>query len=745
MSFLERPIFKPHLRVEPVPGEGVFLLHERGQHVLEGKLYEQISPLIDGRTTDDLVKTLAGKVPPNKVYYVLNLLQQKGFVVESKNHFQNGHAAFWSAQNVDLQQAADRLKKTEVSLTAFGDVASAPMNAALKSFGVSLNDTGELGVVVTDDYLQSGLETYNREQIKSGRPWILVKPVGLELWFGPVFRPGTYGCWECLARRIRDNQEVSSFVRRLSSKSDFLPVTPVSTPGTQQIAWNLAALEVSRIVIDTPTIISETQMATLNLSTLKTQIHKFQKLSDCSICGEVKPVAKPQAPELQSVKKKFTSDGGHRTVSPETTLKKYRHLVSPITGVVQCLEPISPDEKVPVYISGSNMAMLPDNLKMLKLGLRSMSAGKGKTEIQAKVSALCEAIERYSGLFKGDVFRTRSSYNTLGKQAIHPNDCMQFSDRQYKNRETLNARESRFNYVTERLDDDTVISWTPVWSLSGKHCKYLPTSYLYFYPKKLDEPDFCRGDSNGNASGNTLEEAILQGFFELVERDAVALWWYNRIKKPGVDLASFEEPYFADQIDYYKTLDREIWALDLTSDLRIPTFAGLSRKMIGDTENITVGFGSHFDPKIALQRALTEMNQSLNFAKGFEENSDHSKMDDEMVHWYGNATLDNQPYLVADENQTHSMLTDYSLLSTDDFLEDVRTCQRIVENLGMEMFVLDQTRAETGLSVVKVIVPGLRHFWERFAPGRLYDVPVKMGWLENPTPEEELNPIPMFL
>ena len=72
-------------------------------------------------------------------------------------------------------------------------------------------------------------------------------------------------------------------------------------------------------------------------------------------------------------------------------------------------------------------------------------------------------------------------------------------------------------------------------------------------------------------------------------------------------------------------------------------------------------------------------------------------------------------------------------------------CQALVEGQGMEMMVLDQTRAEIGLPVVKVIVPGLRHFWARYAPGRLYDVPVRLGWLPAPTPEEELNPIPMFL
>jgi ribosomal protein S12 methylthiotransferase accessory factor len=39
----------------------------------------------------------------------------------------------------------------------------------------------------------------------------------------------------------------------------------------------------------------------------------------------------------------------------------------------------------------------------------------------------------------------------------------------------------------------------------------------------------------------------------------------------------------------------------------------------------------------------------------------------------------------------------------------------------------------------------LRHFWKRLAPGRLYDIPVKMGWLDAPLKEEELNPIGLFV
>jgi oxazoline/thiazoline synthase len=41
-------------------------------------------------------------------------------------------------------------------------------------------------------------------------------------------------------------------------------------------------------------------------------------------------------------------------------------------------------------------------------------------------------------------------------------------------------------------------------------------------------------------------------------------------------------------------------------------------------------------------------------------------------------------------------------------------------------------------------VPGMRHFWRRLGAGRLYDVPVRLGWLDRPAREDELNPRSVF-
>jgi ribosomal protein S12 methylthiotransferase accessory factor len=68
-------------------------------------------------------------------------------------------------------------------------------------------------------------------------------------------------------------------------------------------------------------------------------------------------------------------------------------------------------------------------------------------------------------------------------------------------------------------------------------------------------------------------------------------------------------------------------------------------------------------------------------------------------------------------------------------------CVELTKRQGLDFLVLDQTRPDIDVPVARVIVPGLRHFYRRFAPGRLYDVPVKLGWLDRPRAESELNPL----
>jgi len=369
------------------------------------------------------------------------------------------------------------------------------------------------------------------------------------------------------------------------------------------------------------------------------------------------------------------------------------------------------------------------------------------SDVQAQASGLCEAIERYSGLFHGDEARIRASFRQLGAAAIHPNACTLFSERQLRERAAWNERASTFSTVADPLDEDAVIEWSPVWSLTGSRFRYLPTMYLYFHYPKRDGSRFCWADSNGNAAGTSIEDAVLQGLLELVERDSAALWWYSRVRRPRIDLASFDEPFFERFLDTYRRCAREAWVLDLTADLGIPAVAAVSRRVDKPVEDILVSFGAHLDARVAVVRALTEMNQFLPAVLPVRSDGtgDYAFPDPDSQRWWRTATTENQPYLVPDDRAPARGRDSFPDLTRPDLRDDVATVRSRIEAGGMEVLVLDQTRPDIGLPVVKTIAPGMRHFWARFGPGRLYDVPVELGWLSRRLREDELNPIPMFI
>jgi ribosomal protein S12 methylthiotransferase accessory factor len=318
---------------------------------------------------------------------------------------------------------------------------------------------------------------------------------------------------------------------------------------------------------------------------------------------------------------------------------------------------------------------------------------------------------------------------------------MGYSERQLAERQSHNRRGQKARWVPEPFREDVAIEWTPLWSLSAEAPRYLPTSLCY-YGYRSPDPLFARADSNGCAAGSVLEEAVLQGILELIERDAVALWWYNRLRRRGVDLWSVEDPYVPALVRRYAELRRELWALDITSDLGVPTFAAISRRVDKADQDIIYGFGAHLDPGVALARALTEMNQSLEAvpaASGPDARLTYRGSRD-AVRWWRTVRAANADYLLPDAEAAPRRLQDFACRASDDLHQDVLACRALAETRGIEILVLDQTRPDVGFPVTRVVAPGLRHFWPRFGPGRLYDVPLAEGWLSRPLGESEMNP-----
>ena len=747
---INKPKFKSCFHVEIVESVGVFLLSESERYVLEGRTYELLAPLMNGdRSENELANLLKGQVEPREVFYALMRMKQKGYIVEAEDDVPPEQGGLYTLLKVEPKVAKEKLREKKVSCVALGSAKAEPLMAILESLGIQTGEDPDMTVVLTDDYLQEGLAEFNQKAIESNRPWMLVKPVGTTVWIGPIFKPGATGCWECLASRLRDNRPVDGFIQKRKSRSAPFPMVGSPLASTLQAGLNLAATEIFKWIAEGENNRLEGKLLTFDTREVKAESHVLVARPQCPVCGDPKywHHNEPSPIVLESRKKTFTADCGHRSLSPEATLEKYKHHISPITGAVRQLVPVINDG-IYSYVAGHNFATMFDSLYFLRENARGRSSGKGQTEIQAKASALGEAIERYSGVFQGYEIRRTATYQELGAAAIHPHDCLNFSEEQYKTRDKWNAEcTNYFQRVPEPFDAEaeaTEIEWTPLWSLTGQEFKYLPTAYCYYGYAKLPNA-YCWANSNGSAAGHSGEEAILQGFMEVVERDSAAIWWYNRIKRPAVDLASFNEPYFLSLQEYYRKINREIWVLDLTGDLGIPVFAAISRRTDKKSEDIIYAFGAHLDPKIAVQRSLTEANQILPTVLGVESDGGQYKYDDELaIAWWQRATLANQPYLQPDEARA-KVYADYPQLASDDLRDDVMTCVEIAAKEGLEVLVLDQTRPDIGLNVVKTLIPGMRMFWKRLGSGRLYDVPVKMGLLSEPLQENQLNPIPIFI
>jgi oxazoline/thiazoline synthase len=762
--------FKNHFNVETVSDDGVYLLSELpGGIRLPGQLMLQLAPLLGGKhDRQQVVATLAGEIEPARVERALDRLLESGHVVEAAADADPRASGYWEMLGLDADAVSGALSGRRLELVTFGDVHDESFTAAAESFGLTVADPGvdagdpDLTVVLVDDYLNANLAEFNRKQLAEGRSWLLAKPIGSVVWVGPVFEPSSTACWECLANRISGNQMIATYLRQRTG-ADSAPVTSLADlPASRRLATELIAMHAAKWFAAASSkqhrandsfpgseqLLDSGDVFTLSTLNLHSQRHLLRRRPQCPACGDAELQArlhqKPLA--LTSRPKADITDGGHRAKKPEALLAEFEPQISPITGPVKQLTKMPGSvDGLHTYHAGQNFAVPMPRIGDLRAGLRSAACGKGITETQAKASAVAEAIERYSGLHRGDEARITASLDELGKSGIAPNELALYSDRQFAERDWWNAKDYHFQRVCHPFDPSQSIEWTPIWSLTSQQPRYLPTASLFYgYPVQPGNV-YAGADSNGNAAGTSVEDAIVQGFMELVERDSVALWWYNKLRRPSIDLTSFDEPYFSRWQELYRSVNRETWVLDLTSDLGIPAVAAVSHRVDKPVEDLLIAFGAHFDVKIAISRAMTEMNQFLPSVVHVGPDSDDYRFPDpQQQEWWRTATLANQPYLVpaADRQRTAA---DYTDLSTDDLAEDVRVAQRVVGNAGLEMFVLDQTRPDIGLPVVKVIVPGMRHFWTRFAPGRLYDVPVRMGWLAEPTPESDLNPIGMFL
>lgn len=755
---LKYPRFKASFHVEILPPDQVMLFDDLGkEHKLQGKPYPLIAKQLLGpkRSLKRMAALLANHLPQEEFYHAIFRLHKKGYIEEA-DRLVKPLKAFCHLLKGPPSGICQSLKTKSITPHFIGKISRSEFKKKCAQMGIEWIEESVLDVVFVDHYRHRELDRFHERSLKLQKPWLLVQPKGPEIWIGPLFIPKKTPCFQCLMIALKNNQCERVVIEEMQKMNYPISQTIANLPIAEPIAANLAVGEIFKWIVKEENPNIEGKILSLNLCSMELRLHTVLKRSTCKACGadcyprasshkflplEFSPKTHCQEFMETSTSPFVLEDSIPPPLTDEEIERKYGHLISPITGIVAFVTQV-PSVSSPIYnfFGGIRLADV-DFLRNFPnaTGVQTASGGKGKEEARAKAACLCEAIERHSGVYQGGETKRRATYEEVKESAIHPKSILLFSENQYRIRDEWNQKRHRFHTIPERFNESKSIDWSPCWSMHQKRWKWLPTSFCYYGYHDLGKSGFCRGDSNGCASGNTRVEAVFSGFLELVERDSVALWWYPRLRKPEVDLSSFTDPYIAMLIAYYQSLGRKVWAIDITTDLGIPSIAAFCSDLSG--KEILFGFGAHLDAQKALLGALLEMNQGYKMAHW----RNGKMLDQNRIDWIASATTENQPYLLPDTKAGKKKYSDYLNRASQNPKGNLDLCLQIAGEKNLEVLILDQTRSHIEMPVVRVVVPGLRHFWNQFGPGRLYDVPHQMGWVKKKMKEEELNPVLMFL
>ena len=350
----------------------------------------------------------------------------------------------------------------------------------------------------------------------------------------------------------------------------------------------------------------------------------------------------------------------------------------------------------------------------------SVYAGKGATVEQARASAMMEGFERYSAE-KQDIDQEKisiSTYNEIKNESVlNPNDLLL-----PKSFENQNIEMQKLEWI----EAEEIISECPI---------LVPANAVFhpYIPNREIKPSamaMFKGNTNGLASGNVIEEAVLHGIFEVVERDAWSIFELTKRNKKQIDLDTIENETVSELVEKFTSQGIKIKLMDITADLKIPTIvASADDTVLKDAALLTLGVGTHLNPEIAAIRALSEVAQSrATQIHGTRE--DTVRADFMRKAGYENMKRTNKDYFVEEDEKIN--LSDIENKITGSIKKDIEVSIEEVQKAGLDKVIYyDLTREEIGVNVARVIIPKAELYCldeERLGNRALeYDRKVRLG------------------
>lgn len=259
------------------------------------------------------------------------------------------------------------------------------------------------------------------------------------------------------------------------------------------------------------------------------------------------------------------------------------------------------------------------------------------------------------------------------------------------------------------VDADRSIAWVRAHGVPAGPDICFPLDICY--RRRASEQDFKPPLklSSGCAAGPTAEAATLRALLELVERDAVALWW--RGGRRGRSIASGTEAAHAaaDLLAQLRqgSTERKVWLLDITTDVEIPAVAAMSAR--ADGYGFAVGFGARLNLADAARAAIfelcqAELGQRVVAAKR-RESGDEALNDGDFRKLNRGASFDTSGCALLQP------ATSGDSISSERAADSLSNLEDVIERLqarDIAVYTIDLTRPQFGVPVVRALAPALQ-------------------------------------
>lgn len=374
------------------------------------------------------------------------------------------------------------------------------------------------------------------------------------------------------------------------------------------------------------------------------------------------------------------------------------------------------------HIEQSNLRNIPYMIK------DNNAAGKGITEQQSYFSAGFELLEHISLQYTGDIPIISARYSEIASHAV---------DFKYLDDTIMNKNTYYDNY-----EEDKEIDWVVATSLSTGEKKLVPAFLVFMYDVNLKGTLFG-SSSNGAGSAVTLEDAILHGLFEAIERDGWLIGQSNPFVLPIVDYASVTNIKIKEIIRAIQDLGYDIMTRDYTNDLGVPVFRTWIVNRDDYSRYAYSGLGCHVSPEIALERSITEAVQVDDWSH-YDGPIDsgmisHSVLMNSLINIYNQHFLVNKDILGKTNKKTKIEAPIFEMNSSYEGIQ--KLTELLKEKTGGDVYYIDLTKPGMDVKVVRTIITG--DFQQMNIPllsvsKRMFEFGINCGYSDQKTSYEEL-------